>query len=69
MAEGVRGMSSGIMEASYPLGAVVAAGCAALSGRMLLVAGREGLTSQAWLAAFCFAMWSALAAVYFWVPM
>ena len=69
MAEGVRGMSSGIMQASYPLGAVVAAGCAAVSGRMLLVAGRDGLTSQAWLAAVCFAMWSVIAAVYFWVPM
>jgi hypothetical protein len=65
-------MTSGIMQASYPLGVVVAAGCAAgcaaVSGRMLLVAGREGLTSQAWLAAVCFAMWSALAAVYFWAP-
>jgi hypothetical protein len=45
---------------------VLAILCAAVSGRMLVAAEREGLSSQAWLAAICFGLWSALAAVYFW---
>jgi hypothetical protein len=51
---------------AYPLWSVLAILCAAVSGRMLVAAEREGLSSQAWLAAICFGLWSALAAVYFW---
>ncbi len=53
-------------QAAYPLLSVLAALCAVVSGRMLVVAEREGLISQAWLAAVCFGLWSALAALYFW---
>jgi hypothetical protein len=63
--KGVR-MSSGIAQADYPLWAVLALLCAAVSGRMLVAAEREGLASQAWLAAVCFGLWSVLAALYFW---
>jgi hypothetical protein len=59
-------MSSGVAHTAYPLLSVLAALCAAVCGRMLVVAEREGLISQAWLAAVCFALWSALAALYFW---
>jgi hypothetical protein len=58
-------MSSGVAQAAYPLLPVLAALCAAVSGRMLVAAEREGLASQAWLAAICFGLWSALAAMYF----
>jgi hypothetical protein len=64
--EGVRGMSVGATQAAYPLLSMLAAVCAAVCGRMLVAAEREGLISQAWLAAVCFALWSALAALYFW---
>jgi hypothetical protein len=63
--EGIRGMSLGAMQSAYPLLSALAALCAAVCGRMLVVAEREGLISQAWLAAVCFVLWSALAAVYF----
>jgi hypothetical protein len=59
-------MNSGTAQAAYPVLFVLAALCAAVSGRMLVAAEREGLISQAWLAAICFALWSALAALYFW---
>ncbi len=59
-------MISGVAQAAYPLWAALAILCAALSGRMLVAAEREGLSSQAWLAAVCFALWSVLAALYFW---
>jgi hypothetical protein len=59
-------MSSGVAHAAYPLLSVLAALCAVVSGRMLVAAERKGLASQAWLAAICFGLWSALAALYFW---
>jgi hypothetical protein len=59
-------MSSGVAQAAYPLWAALAILCAAVSGRMLVAAEREGLASQAWLAAICFALWSVLSALYFW---
>ena len=59
-------MRSGVAQAAYPLWTVLAILCAAVSGRMLVAAQREGLTSQAWLAAVCFALWSVLGALYFW---
>jgi hypothetical protein len=59
-------MSVGATQAAYPLLSMLAAVCAAVCGRMLVAAEREGLISQAWLAAVCFALWSALAALYFW---
>jgi hypothetical protein len=59
-------MSSGAAQAAYPLLAMLSVVCAAVCGRMLVAAEREGLISQAWLAAVCFALWSALAALYFW---
>ncbi len=59
-------MSSGVAQATYPLLTVLAIACAVMSGRMLVAAGREGLASQAWLAAICFALWSVLGALYFW---
>ena len=66
MEEGVQGMSSGVAQAAYPLWSVLALLCAAMSGRMLVAAEREGLSSQAWLAAASFGLWSALASVFFW---
>ena len=59
-------MSAGAAQAAYPLWSVLAVVGAAVSGRMLFAAEREGLASQAWLAALCFGLWSALAALYFW---
>jgi hypothetical protein len=59
-------MSSGAAQAAYPLLSMLSVVCAAVCGRMLVAAEREGLISQAWLAAVCFALWSALAALYFW---
>jgi hypothetical protein len=59
-------MSSGVAQAAYPLWSVLAILCAAMSGRMLVAAEREGLPFQAWLAAASFGLWSALASVFFW---
>jgi hypothetical protein len=59
-------MNSGVAQAATPLWGVLAILCATVSGRMLIAAEREGLASQAWLAALCFGLWSALAALYFW---
>ncbi len=59
-------MSAGAVQAAYPLFSMLSVLCAAVCGRMLLVAEREGLSSQAWLAAVSFGLWSALAALYFW---
>jgi hypothetical protein len=64
--EDVRGMSSGVAQVAYPLWSMLALLCAAVSGRMLVAAEREGLPSQAWLAATCFGLWSALASLFFW---
>jgi hypothetical protein len=58
-------MSSGVAQAAYPLWSVLAILCAAMSGRMLVAAQREGLPSQAWLAAVAFGLWSALASLFF----
>ncbi len=66
MEAGVRGVSSGFAQAAYPLWAVLAILCAAVSGRMLVVAERKGMTSQAWLAGVCFGLWSVLATLFFW---
>jgi hypothetical protein len=33
---------------------------------MLMAAERAGLSSQAWIAAVCFALWALLAALTFW---
>jgi hypothetical protein len=55
-----------VSPAAYPLWFALAVGCSAVSGRMLMAAEREGLRSQGWLAAVCFGLWSALAAVSFW---
>jgi hypothetical protein len=42
---------------------------AAFSGSMLIVAEREGVTSQAWTATVCFGLWSSvLASLFFWAP-
>jgi hypothetical protein len=59
-------MSSGAGQAAYPLLSVLSVLCAAVCGRMLVVAEREGVTSQAWLAAICFGLWSVLASLFFW---
>jgi hypothetical protein len=59
-------MSSGVAQAAYPLWSVLAILCAAVCGRMLVAAEREGLSSQAWLAAVSFVLWSALASLFFW---
>jgi hypothetical protein len=52
--------------AAYPLWFALAVGCSAVSGRMLMLAEREGLRSQGWLAAVCFGLWSTLASLFFW---
>ena len=59
-------MSAEVAQATYPLWTVLAVLCAAVSGRMLVAAEREGLASQAWLAAVCFGLWSTLAALCYW---
>ena len=59
-------MSSGVAQAAYALWSVLAILCATVCGRMLMAAEREGLSSQAWLAAVCFALWALLAALIFW---
>jgi hypothetical protein len=59
-------MSSGLGQAAYPLWTVLAVVCAVVSARMLVAAEREGLSSQAWLAAGCFGLWSVLATLFFW---
>jgi hypothetical protein len=45
---------------------LLAALCAAGSGRLFVYAERHGAVAQAWLAATPFCLWSALAAVCFW---
>jgi hypothetical protein len=59
-------MSLGVAQAAYPLLSMLSVLCAAVCGRMLVAAEREGLISHAWLAAICFALWSALASLFFW---
>jgi hypothetical protein len=59
-------MSSGVAQAAYPFWSMLAILCAAMSGRMLVAAEREGVTSQAWLAAASFTLWSVLASMFFW---
>jgi hypothetical protein len=59
-------MSAGIAQGADLLWSVLAILCATVSGRMLVAAEREGLSSQAWLAAAYFGLWSALAILYFW---
>ena len=59
-------MSAGAAQAAFPLLSGLAVLCTVVSGRMLVAVEREGLTSEAWLAAVCFGLWSALAALYFW---
>jgi hypothetical protein len=39
-------MSSGVAQAAYPLWSMLAILCAAMSGRMLVAAEREGVRSQ-----------------------
>jgi hypothetical protein len=60
------GTSPGVAQAAYLLWALLATGCAAVSGGMLITAEREVLPSQAWLAAICFGLWSILAALTSW---
>jgi hypothetical protein len=59
-------MSAGVAHGAALSWAVPATLCDAASGSMLVVAEREGLASQAWLAAASFGLWSALAVLYFW---
>jgi hypothetical protein len=55
-------MSVGIAHVAYPTRLIFSVCCSALRGKVLMTAEREGLTSQAWLAAVCFARWAGLAA-------
>jgi hypothetical protein len=59
-------MSSGVAQAAYAQWSVLAILCATVCGWMLMAAEREGLSSQAWFAAVCFALWALLAALTFW---
>ena len=59
-------MNSGAAQAAYPVLSVLSVLCAAVCGRMLMAAERAGLSSQAWIAAVCFALWALLAALTFW---
>ena len=59
-------MSHGVAQAAYPLWFVLAVVCCTVSGGILAAAEREGMTSQALLAAVYFGLWAALAAVSFW---
>jgi hypothetical protein len=58
-------MSSGIAQVVYPARFMLSVWCSAVSGRML-VAERESLSSQAWLASGCFGLRTGLAALSFW---
>jgi hypothetical protein len=60
--ENVRVMSA----ADYLTWALLAALCAAGSGRLFVDAERHGAVAQAWLVAVAFGLWSALAAVCSW---
>ena len=52
--------------AAYPAYFVLSVCCAAASGRMLIRSLDDGFPSQAWLSAATFALWSALATLFFW---
>jgi hypothetical protein len=52
--------------AAYPAWFAFSACGAAASGRMLMASLDNGFSSQAWLSAATFALWSALAALFFW---
>ncbi len=52
--------------AAYPAWFALATCCAAASGRMLMTSLDNGFSSQAWLSAATFALWSALATLSFW---
>ncbi len=52
--------------AAYPTWFALSACCAAASGsRMLMTSLDDGFSSQAWLSAATFAVWSALATLFF----
>ena len=52
--------------AAYPACFALSVCCVAASGRMLMRSLDGGFPFQAWLSAFTFALWSALATLFFW---
>ena len=52
--------------ATYPACFALSVCCVAASGRMLMRSLDDGFPSQAWLSAATFALWSALATLFFW---
>ena len=52
--------------AAYPTCFALSVCCVAASGRMMMTSLDNGLPSQAWLSAATFALWSALAILFFW---
>ena len=52
--------------AVYPTCFALSICCVAASGRMLMTSLDNGFSSQAWLSAATFALWSALATLFFW---
>jgi hypothetical protein len=55
-----------VTSAAYPTWFALSACCAAASGRMLMTSLENRFSSQAWLSAVTFALWSALATLFFW---
>lgn len=51
--------------AAYPACFALSVCCVAASGRMLVSCLNHGFSSQAWLSAATFALWSALATLFF----
>ncbi len=51
---------------AYPACFALSVCCVAASGRMLMRSLDDGLPSQAWLSAVTFALWPALATLFFW---
>ena len=52
--------------AAYPACFALSVCCVAASGKMLMTSLNAGFSSQAWLSAATFALWSALSTLFFW---
>ncbi len=52
--------------AAYPACFALSVCCVAASGKMLMTSLDDGFSSQAWLSAVTFALWSTLATLFFW---
>jgi hypothetical protein len=55
-----------VTSVAYPIWFALSTCCASASERMLMRSLDKGFYSQAWLSAATFALWSALATLFFW---